>query len=100
MAKWVRLLSRPAGASSQWHVLAIDNEFAVANALCGERLPSAVEVAPDEDRTERDGRCPPARPVWRRSSRKRSQASLTGLLRRSAASADRSGTRRPGTNVR
>ncbi len=58
MAKWVRLLSRPAGASSQWHFLAIDNEFAVANALCGERLPSAVEVAPDEDRTERDGRCP------------------------------------------
>jgi len=58
MAKWVRLLSRPTGASSQWHVLAIDNEFAVANALCGERLPSAVEVAPDKDRTEREGRCP------------------------------------------
>jgi hypothetical protein len=58
MAKWVRLLSRPAEASSQWHVLASDKEFAVANALCGERFPSAVEVAPDEDRTEREGRCP------------------------------------------
>jgi hypothetical protein len=58
VAKWVRLLSRPANASSQWHVLASDREFTIANALCGERLPSAVEVASDEDRTERDGRCP------------------------------------------
>ncbi len=58
MAKWVRLLRRPAEASSQWHVLASDKEFAAANALCVERLPGAVEVAPHEDRTEHEGRCP------------------------------------------
>lgn len=58
MAKWIRLLSRPAGSSRQWHVLAIEKEFAVANALCGERFPSAVEVASGDERTQREGRCP------------------------------------------
>lgn len=57
MAKWIRELTRPAGASAQWHVLASDKEFAVANALCGERFPSAVEVAPSDERIARDGRC-------------------------------------------
>jgi hypothetical protein len=57
MAKWIRMLSRPAGASGQWHVLASDKEFAIADALCGEKFPGAVEVASGEDRTERDGRC-------------------------------------------
>ena len=58
MAKWIRLLSRPSGASSQWHVLAGDREFAVADGLCGERFAGPVEVARDEERTEREGRCP------------------------------------------
>jgi hypothetical protein len=58
MAKWIRLLSRPADASGQWHILAADKEFAIANALCGERFPGPVEVAPGEERTSREGRCP------------------------------------------
>lgn len=58
MAKWIRELIRPAGASSQWHVLGSDKEFAAASSMCGERFPSAVEVAPSDERTERDGRCP------------------------------------------
>ncbi len=57
MAKWVRQLMRPAGASAQWHVLGSDKEFATADALCGERLSSSVEVAPSDERTVTDGRC-------------------------------------------
>lgn len=57
MAKWVRRLMRPEGSSSQWHVLASDREFATADALCGERLPGAVEVATSDERTRTDGRC-------------------------------------------
>ena len=58
MTKWIRLLSRPADASGQWHALATDKEFAVANALCGERFAAPVEVTRDEERTVRDARCP------------------------------------------
>jgi uncharacterized protein with PIN domain len=58
MAKWIRLLSRPADASSKWHFLAVEKEFASANALCGERFAGPVEAATGEDVTERDGRCP------------------------------------------
>lgn len=58
MAKWIRTLSRAQGASTQWHVLASEKEFAVANALCGERFPDAVEAAPSDERVARDGRCP------------------------------------------
>jgi hypothetical protein len=57
VAKWIRLLSRPADASSEWHFLAIEKEFAAANALCGERFAGPVEVATSEDATQRDGRC-------------------------------------------
>ncbi len=58
MPKWVRELSRPEGASPQWHALAADKEFAVANSMCGERFPRAVEVASSDERIARDGRCP------------------------------------------
>lgn len=57
MAKWVRQLIRPAAASAQWHVLGSDKEFATASALCGERLPGAVEVASSDERTAADGHC-------------------------------------------
>ena len=57
MAKWVRALIRPAGASTKWHVLASEKEFASANSVCGERFPYAVESASSEERVERDGRC-------------------------------------------
>jgi hypothetical protein len=58
MAKWTRLLSRPAGASTRWHVLARDKEFAIADALCGETFPGPVEVTSDTDKLTREGRCP------------------------------------------
>lgn len=58
MPKWIRTLIRPEGASAQWHLLASDKEYAVANALCGERFPKAVESAPSDERIARDGRCP------------------------------------------
>jgi len=58
MSKWVRPLNRPADASDQWHLLDSDKDFVVANSLCGEKLPAALEVTMDEEKAERDGRCP------------------------------------------
>lgn len=57
MAKWARLLSRPAGAPTQWHALARDKEFAVADALCGETFPGPVEVTSEAEKLTREGRC-------------------------------------------
>lgn len=58
MAKWVRTLIRAEGASAQWHVLASEKEYAVADAMCGERFAHAVESATSDERIARDGRCP------------------------------------------
>jgi hypothetical protein len=58
MSKWVRPLSRPLGATGHWHLLDSDKDFVVANSLCGEKLPAALEVTLDEEKAERDGRCP------------------------------------------
>jgi hypothetical protein len=58
MSKWVRALNRPVGGSDQWHLLDSDKDFVVANSLCGERLPAALEVTSDEEKAEREGRCP------------------------------------------
>jgi hypothetical protein len=58
MAKWVRALIREEGTSARWHALAAEKEYAVASALCGERLTYAVESATSDERIARDGRCP------------------------------------------
>ena len=57
MSKWVRPLSRPVAGSDQWHLLDSDKDFVVANSLCGQTLPAALEVTSDEEKAERDGRC-------------------------------------------
>lgn len=57
MTRWIRALIRPQDRSAQWHALAGDKEFGIADALCGERFPTAVEVAPNVERTVLDGRC-------------------------------------------
>ena len=38
-------------------MLASDKEFAIADVLCGEKFAAPVEVARDDDRTRREGRC-------------------------------------------
>ena len=57
MSKWVRALSRPAGAPGEWHLLDSDKDFFVAQSRCGVRLPAAVEATSDEEKIDRDGRC-------------------------------------------
>jgi hypothetical protein len=49
-------LIRSADASGQWHAQG-PKSFVVTSALCGEALGGAVEVAPHDDTTSRDGRC-------------------------------------------
>jgi hypothetical protein len=57
MTRWIRALIRTDDAPAEWHALGGDKEFGIADALCGERFPAAVEVAPNDERTTRDGRC-------------------------------------------
>ena len=56
MATWIRQLIRSAGTSSEWHAQGTKSFFA-ASTLCEEPMTGAVEVAPHEDVTSRDGRC-------------------------------------------